>query len=119
MKPWQRTEGQQTKRQIKLGTSSSILKNQKETLEARLKELFDEKAYSTALDKDQRMGRRIHGVDLKKPLNPKQAILMIDLLDHYSIISFPEQGHPTFELRFLERLANHFGAPLPLSLIHI
>ena len=113
MELWERLKGQQTKRQIKLGTSSSILKNQKETLEARLKELFDEKAYSTALDKDQRMGRRIHGVDLKKPLNPEQAILMIDLLDHYSIISFPEQGHPTFELGFLERLANHFGAPLP------
>ena len=96
-----------------MGNNSSILKDQNETLEARLKELFDEKAHSTELDKSQRMGRRIHGVDLKNPLNPEQAILMIDLLDHYSIISFPEQDHPTFQLGFLERLANHFGAPLP------
>ena len=81
-------------------------------LEARLTEQFSD-AYSTALSPAQPMGRRIHGVDLTQPLSTDQAKLLVDLLDHYSVISFPEQGNPSFQLRALERLANHFGAPVP------
>jgi len=87
--------------------------NQTVELDRRLKKLFSKNAQSTPLARDQKMGRRIHGIDLTKPLNPDQATLLIDLLDQYSVISFPRQGNPNFQLNFLERLANHFGAPLP------
>ena len=87
--------------------------NQTTKLDTRLKKLFGKDARSAPLTRDQPMGRRIHDIDLTKPLSPEQAALLIDLLDQYSIISFPNQGNPDFEVRFLERLANHFGAPVP------
>ena len=60
------------------------------------------------------MGVRVHGVDLTQPLSAAQAELLVRLLDHYSIMSFPDQGSTNgFRLRYLERLANHFGAPIP------
>jgi alpha-ketoglutarate-dependent taurine dioxygenase len=81
-------------------------------LEAALGQHFGD-AYTTALSSDQPMGRRIHGVDLTQPLSTEQARLLVSLLDHYSVISFPNQGNQSFQLRTLERLANHFGAPIP------
>jgi len=59
------------------------------------------------------MGRRIHGVDLTQPLTPEQARLLVDLLDQYQVVSFPDQHHANFLVSHLERLANHFGAPIP------
>ena len=67
-----------------------------------------------ALAEGQHMGVRVHGVDLTQPLSAAQAELLVRLLDHYSIMSFPDQGSTNgFRLRYLERLANHFGAPIP------
>ena len=59
------------------------------------------------------MGGRIHGVDIAGVLTPEQAELLVSLLDHYKIITFPGQDQASFRLRHLERLANHFGAPIP------
>lgn len=81
-------------------------------LDQQLGRLFGPNAYSAPLSSNDRMGRRIHGVDLTKPLSEEQAQLLITLLDHFNIISFPDQGQPAFKLRYLERLANHFGAPI-------
>lgn len=81
-------------------------------LEASLQNLFGAQAHITPLASPELMGRRIHGVDLKKPLLPAQAEFMVTLLDHFCVISFPEQGTDDFSLRYLERLANHFGAPI-------
>lgn len=74
---------------------------------------FGGDARSTPLSSDDRMGRRIHGVDLTLPLSSDQARLLIALLDRFNIITFPAQGGGSFQLRHLERLANHFGAPIP------
>ena len=82
-------------------------------LEHALVQLFGSGATIEPLDRSERMGRRIRGVDLTSPLSEPQARLLVSLLDHYNIISFPEQGDGSFQLRLLERLANHFGAPIP------
>jgi alpha-ketoglutarate-dependent taurine dioxygenase len=60
-----------------------------------------------------RMGRRIRGVDLSQPLSREQATLLIALFDEYQVISFPGQDQNGFHVTNLERLANHFGAPIP------
>ena len=79
-----------------------------------LQELFGAAAHTTPLAEGQHMGVRVHGVDLTQPLSAAQAELLVRLLDHYSIMSFPDQGSTNgFRLRYLERLANHFGAPIP------
>ncbi len=59
------------------------------------------------------MGRRVHGVDLTRALTPDQAKLVVALLDRYRVVSFAAQDQSRFRLRDLERLANHFGAPIP------
>lgn len=59
------------------------------------------------------MGRRITGIDLTKTLNTEQAELLIALLDAFGVITFPDQDKEGFKVTNLERLANHFGAPLP------
>ena len=75
--------------------------------------LFGSGVSISPLATDDRMGRRIRGVDLSRPLSPAQSDLLIALLDRFSIITFPEQAPSSFEVRHLERLANHFGAPIP------
>ena len=82
-------------------------------LNADLKRLFGSDAYAEPLSSEGRMGRRIHGVDLTAPLAQEQAQLIVALLDQFQIISFPNQGGSSFQLRSMERLANHFGAPIP------
>jgi alpha-ketoglutarate-dependent taurine dioxygenase len=84
-----------------------------QTLDAELTNLFGPNVHSTPLDATLRMGRRIHGVDLTQPLSAEQAALLVTLLDWYSIITFPDHPEEAFQLRSLERLANHFGAPVP------
>lgn len=81
--------------------------------EGALRRLFGDGVSITPLSSEDRMGRRIHGVDLTQPLSEAQARLLIDLLDRFNIITFPGQDQKPFRLRYLERLANHFGAPIP------
>ncbi len=70
--------------------------------------------HTTTLSDGQHMGVRDHVNYLTQPLSVAQAELLVSLLDHYSIMSFPNQGSTNgFRLRYLERLANHFGAPIP------
>ena len=59
------------------------------------------------------MGRRIHGVDLTQPLTPAQAGALVAALDEWQIVSFPGQDRLGMTVLDLERLANHFGAPIP------
>ncbi len=80
---------------------------------AELSHYFGTQTSITPLISEDRMGRRIHGIDLQQPLSPAQAELVISLLDHYHVISFPGQNQTSFRLRHLERLAYHFGAPIP------
>ena len=82
-------------------------------VEQELKQAFGESASCIPLSREDAMGRRIKGVDLTAPLSEAQARVLVSLLDEFSIISFPDQGGPSFQLRILERLANHFGAPIP------
>ena len=82
-------------------------------VELNLKRLFGEAASTAPLGSNERMGRRIFGVDLTSLLTEEQAQLIISLLDRFKVISFPDQGKTRFRVRHLERLANHFGAPIP------
>jgi len=82
-------------------------------IDLNLKRLFGEAASTAPLGSNERMGRRIFGVDLTSLLTEEQAQLIISLLDRFKVISFPDQGSPSFRVRDLERLANHFGAPIP------
>ena len=60
-----------------------------------------------------RLGRRIHGLDLSRPLTAAQATALIVALDEWQIITFPGQDQHGMTVVDLERLANHFGAPIP------
>ena len=75
-------------------------------------------AFGTAIDVEpladmSRMGRRIHGLDLSQPLSTAQATALVAALDEWHIVSFPGQHHHGMTVLHLERLANHFGAPVP------
>ena len=79
-----------------------------------LRQQFGAAAHITPLAEGQHMGVRVHYIDLTQALSTAQAELLVRLLDHYSILSFPNQGSiDGFRLRYLEQLANHFGAPIP------
>ncbi len=82
-------------------------------LKQKLHQHFGAAAMTTPLTSPERMGRRIEGIDLSQTLNVDQAQLIVDLLDHFQIICFPNQDQVGFSLLDLERLANHFGAPIP------
>lgn len=58
-----------------------------------------------------RMGRRITGIDLRRPLTAEQADALIAALDAWQIVSLPGQHEMT--VHDLERVANHYGAPIP------
>ena len=58
-----------------------------------------------------KMGRRVHGIDLAEPLTTQQARALIAALDEWQIVSLPGQHEMT--VHDLERMANHFGAPIP------
>ena len=87
--------------------------NASTNIELDLKRLFGEHTSIVPLISVDQMGRRIHGVDMTSPLTAEQAELLINLLALYNIITFPGQDQTSFRLRHLERLANHFGAPIP------
>ena len=84
-----------------------------DSFDRKLKALFGSKATSTPLQPEGSFGRRLHHLDLTQRLSPDQAELLVAALDHFSLLTFPKQGDGDFALRHLERLANHFGAPLP------
>ncbi|MGH1488314.1 MAG: TauD/TfdA dioxygenase family protein [Acidimicrobiales bacterium] len=81
--------------------------------EAEMGRLFGADVEITALSAADRMGRRVRGIDLSRALTADQALCLVSLLDHHHIVSFPDQGRESFVLSDLERLANHFGAPIP------
>ena len=58
----------------------------------RYQKLTGSQAHSEPLADPDEMGRRVHGVDLKEPLLPAQAELYVTLLDHFGVLSFPDQG---------------------------
>lgn len=60
-----------------------------------------------------RMGRRIHGVNLSLALTAAQVTALVAALDEWQIVSFPNQDRNGMTVLDLERLANHFGAPIP------
>lgn len=81
--------------------------------ESALRSLFGGHVDISCLVDEQKMGRRISGVDLTQPLKKEQAQLLVELLDAFSILSFSCQNQHNFRVRHLERLANYFGAPIP------
>jgi alpha-ketoglutarate-dependent taurine dioxygenase len=80
---------------------------------SRLNKLFGENVVLTPLSSPDCMGRRMSGIDLRRDLSLEEAELLIDLLDAYQVITFPDQDHNSFRVAHLERIANHFGAPIP------
>ena len=78
-----------------------------------LKTLFGEHAVITPLATEEKMGRRLTGIDLSAPLSEEQAHLLVSLVDEHNIITVADQHQPKFHVRHMERLANHFGAPIP------
>lgn len=80
---------------------------------AALREAFGAAVDVEPLVDASRMGRRIHGVDLTLPLTAAQAEALVAALDEGQIISFPGQDRHGMTVVDLERLANHFGAPIP------
>ena len=52
-------------------------------VEEKLTQLFGNNVSMTPLDSNERMGRRIHGVDLTRLLSTEQAEFMVHLLDLY------------------------------------
>ncbi len=82
-------------------------------IETHLQDQFGPDASLTPLSSANRMGRRVHGVDLSTELTAAQAELLVSLLDEFRIISFPGQDQLGSTVADLERVANHFGAPIP------
>lgn len=82
-------------------------------IEADLVQRFGGASTITPLSSPDRMGRRIDGVDLSGPLSPAQAELLITLLDRFQIVCCSGQDRAGFDVHDLERIANHFGAPIP------
>ena len=64
--------------------------------ELKLSNAFGSQTSMTPLLTADRMGRRIHDVDLSQQLSPEQAALLIDLFDEYQVISFPAQDQHVF-----------------------
>ena len=80
---------------------------------ALLQDAFGTHVGTEPLADPSRMGRRIHGLDLTQPCTPTQARALIAALDTWQIISFPGQDRHGMTVVDLERVANHFGAPIP------
>ncbi len=75
-----------------------------------LERVFGPDASMTPLTTPDRMGRRVHGLDLTRSLSAEQASLLVDLLDRFHILSFPGQDANGFGIADLERVGTHFGA---------
>lgn len=84
-----------------------------EPSESELHRLFGTGASLIPLTSENRMGRRITGIDLSGRLSAEQAALLVSLLDRHRIVSFAGQDELGFTVHDLERLANHFGAVIP------
>jgi hypothetical protein len=52
-------------------------------------------------------------LNLRQALTESQAKLLVSLLDEFSLLTFAAQNRVDFSVTDLERLANHFGAPIP------
>lgn len=78
--------------------------------ESDLKDAFGPNVRLAPVATEDRLGRRVTGIDLSRPLTPEQASLVIALLDAHRLVSYPGQDEHSFNVNDLERLANHFGA---------
>ena len=78
---------------------------------AELRTAFGGQVDAVPVVDDATMGRRVHGIDLSRPLTARQARALIGALDDWQIVSLPGQHDMT--VHDLERVANHFGAPIP------
>lgn len=74
-------------------------------IEAELVRQFGDDAGITPLTTSDRMGRRVDGVDLSRPLSAGQAQLMLSLFDRFQLITFPRQDRFGFDVHHLERVA--------------
>lgn len=81
--------------------------------EVQLRRLFGQQVTIAPLSSEDRMGRRVNGIDLSHGMTAAQAASLVLLLDRHRIISFPGQDQHGFVVSDLERLANHFGAVIP------
>jgi len=77
-----------------------------------LQQLFGAEVRVSPLTTDDRMGRRVEGLDLSRKLSGTQAEMLIELVDRFQIVTFPSQDQHDFVVTHLERIANHFGAPI-------
>lgn len=78
-----------------------------------LREAFGSAVEVEPLVNETKMGRRVLGVDLSGPLDVDQAAAMIAAVDAWQVVCFPGQDARGMTVVDLERLANHFGAPIP------
>lgn len=81
--------------------------------EKALQALFGASVEVTCLSAEDKMGRRVTGLNLRQALTESQAKLLVSLLDEFSLLTFAAQNRVDFSVTDLERLANHFGAPIP------
>lgn len=84
-----------------------------EIFQSALEKEFGDNVCMSPLAASDRMGRRVHGIDLSQPLTPSQAELVAALLDRFNVVTFPQPDSAGFALSHMEHLANHFGAPVP------
>ena len=80
--------------------------------ESEVTRLFGTGASIDLLSVDKCIGRRVTEVDLASPLSPEQTEFVVSLLDHHPVISFLNQDKDGFCVHNVERLPNHFGAPI-------
>lgn len=83
-----------------------------------LQRLFGQQARSEGPLAASGAGRRFHGIDLRSPLSPPQVEFLLDAVAQHRIVCVAGQEVGDVEvggfgLGHFERLANHFGAPLP------
>ena len=95
------------------GSSAIMTESSDVETTERLATAFGDQIRIDALSSPDRMGRRIHGIDLTKPLDQAQAAAVIAALDSWRVVSFPNQIERGMTAAHLERLANHYGAPIP------
>lgn len=82
-------------------------------VESELEREFGGEASISPLSTPDGIGRRLDGIDLSQPLSPAGARMLIALLDRHQIVCFSGQDRFDFDVEDLERITNHFGAPIP------
>ena len=78
-----------------------------------LKVLFGANAHSEKPLAQSGAGVRFAGIDLCHPLSEAQVGFLLDALSQFRIVCIAGQDLTQFSLAHFERLANHWGAPVP------